>query len=72
MSRNLFVTLPAYEGQYFWDTEIYVMPFLTYTAPRMAKNLLKVRHEMLDKARQRAREMSQQGALYPWRTINGE
>ena len=27
---------------------------------------------MLDKARQRAREVGQQGALFPWRTINGE
>ena len=27
---------------------------------------------MLDKARQRAREVNQQGALFPWRTISGE
>jgi alpha,alpha-trehalose phosphorylase len=27
---------------------------------------------MLDKARQRARELNQRGAMYPWRTINGE
>jgi alpha,alpha-trehalose phosphorylase len=62
----------AYEGHYFWDTEIYVLPFLTYTAPRIAKNLLRFRHGMLDKARARARELNQQGAMYPWRTINGE
>jgi alpha,alpha-trehalose phosphorylase len=62
----------AYEGHYFWDTEIYVLPFLTYTAPRIAKNLLRFRHGMLDKARQRARELNQRGAMYPWRTINGE
>ena len=24
----------GYEGHYFWDTEVYVVPFLTYTAPR--------------------------------------
>ena len=62
----------AYEGHYFWDTEIYVLPFLIYTAPRIAKNLLRFRHGMLDKARQRARELNQRGAMYPWRTINGE
>jgi alpha,alpha-trehalose phosphorylase len=62
----------GYEGHYFWDTEIYILPFLMYTAPRIAKNLLKFRHSMLDKARHRAREVNQRGALFPWRTINGE
>ncbi|MBN1141627.1 MAG: glycoside hydrolase family 65 protein [Deltaproteobacteria bacterium] len=66
------LTGQTYEGHYFWDTEIYVMPFLIYTAPRIARNLLRYRHSMLDKARQRAREVNQKGALFPWRTINGE
>lgn len=62
----------AYEGQYFWDTEIYLLPFLIYTAPRVAKNLLKFRYGMLDTAKKRAQELSLKGALFPWRTINGE
>jgi alpha,alpha-trehalose phosphorylase len=66
------LTGQAYEGHYFWDTEIYVLPFLIYTAPRIARNLLRFRHSMLDKARDRARELRQKGALFPWRTINGE
>jgi len=66
------LTGTAYEGQYFWDTEIYVLPFLIYTAPRIARNLLHFRYRMLDKARERAKELSHRGALYPWRTINGE
>ncbi|MGH0035725.1 MAG: glycoside hydrolase family 65 protein [Myxococcota bacterium] len=66
------LTGPGYEGHYFWDTEIYVLPFLTYTEPRIAKNLLKHRYEFLDAARQRARELNQKGALFAWRTINGE
>ncbi len=66
------LTSQAYDGHYFWDTEIYVMPFLTYTAPSIAKNLLMFRYQMLDQARQRAKEVSQAGALFPWRTINGE
>ena len=33
----------AYEGHYFWDTEIYLLPFLTYTSPRIARNLLTFR-----------------------------
>jgi alpha,alpha-trehalose phosphorylase len=66
------LTGQAYEGHYFWDTEIYVLPFLSYTQPRIARNLLRFRHSMLGHARARARELSQEGALFPWRTINGE
>ena len=62
----------TYEGHYFWDTEVYVLPFLVYTEPRTALNLLRFRHSMLDKARERAREVGEKGALFPWRTINGE
>ncbi len=62
----------GYEGHYFWDTEIYVLPFLIYTSPRMARNLLEFRYSLLDKARRRAREVNQRGALFPWRTINGD
>ncbi|HET8660873.1 MAG TPA: glycosyl hydrolase family 65 protein [Micromonosporaceae bacterium] len=62
----------AYDGHYFWDTEIYVLPFLSYTQPRIAANLLRHRHSMLSLARERAKTMSQKGALFPWRTLNGE
>ena len=66
------LTGQAYEGHYFWDTEVYVLPFLTYTQPRIARNLLRFRYSMLGRARERAAQMSQRGALFPWRTINGE
>ncbi|WP_309632389.1 glycosyl hydrolase family 65 protein [Nocardioides zeae] len=66
------VTGSGYEGHYFWDTEIYVLPFLTYTQPDAARNALHFRCRMLPAARERAREMAQEGALFPWRTINGE
>jgi alpha,alpha-trehalose phosphorylase len=33
---------------------------------------LKFRYSLLDKARDRARQVNQKGALFPWRTINGE
>jgi len=62
----------GYEGHYFWDIEIYVLPFLIYTEPRIARNLLKFRHSLLPAARQRAREVNQKGALFPWRTIAGD
>lgn len=66
------LTGQAYEGHYFWDGEIYVMPFLIYTASRIARNLLKFRHDKLTHARQRAQELGLRGAKFPWRTISGE
>jgi alpha,alpha-trehalose phosphorylase len=66
------LTGEGYEGHYFWDTEVYVLPFLTYTSPHIARNLLRFRFSFLDKARERAREVNQRGALFPWRTINGD
>ena len=66
------LTGQAYEGHYFWDTEIYLLPFLIYTSPRIAKNLLTFRYKMLPQARVRARELGHRGAIFPWRTISGE
>ena len=66
------LTGSAYEGHYFWDAEIYVLPFLIYTNPLLARNALRFRHGMLDAARRRARQVNQKGALFPWRTITGE
>lgn len=66
------VTGSGYEGHYFWDTEVYLVPFLIYTAPGVARNALRFRVNLLPQARERAAVMSQRGALYPWRTINGE
>ncbi|WP_153397539.1 glycoside hydrolase family 65 protein [Ornithinicoccus halotolerans] len=66
------VTGSGYGGHYFWDSEVYVLPFLTYTLPYAARSALRFRHLMLDPARDRAAEMSQHGATFPWRTINGK
>ena len=66
------LTGPGYEGHYFWDGEIYVLPYVIYTHPRVAGHLLRFRWAQLDQARARARELHEAGALYPWRTINGD
>ncbi len=66
------VTGSGYGGHYFWDAEIYVLPFLTYTRPQAARAALRFRYTLLDAARRRAAELAQKGALFPWRTINGE
>src|SRR6516162_5504292 len=65
------LTGKAYEGHYFWDTEIYLLPLLIYTSPQIARNLLLFRYRMLPQARARAKELGHRGAMFPWRTING-
>lgn len=67
------LTGEGYEGHYFWDTEMYMLPFFIYTQPEVAKQLLTYRASILQPARERARAMaSETGALFAWRTINGE
>ncbi len=66
------LTGTGYEGHYFWDTEAYLLPFLTHTSPRVARSLLMHRVRMLPAARARAREVGCDGALFPWRTIDGQ
>ncbi|MFS2032389.1 hypothetical protein ACEN85_20110, partial [Curtobacterium sp. CT11-45] len=48
------------------------LPFLSYTAPIVARNAQRLRYNMLDAARSRARALNQHGALFPRRTSNGE
>ena len=63
----------GYEGHYFWDTEMYVLPVFIWTNPELAKQLLLYRYNTLPQARERAKVLGHpNGALYPWRTINGE
>ena len=66
------LTGPGYDGHTFWDTETYVLPVLTYTAPSAARDALRWRHSTLEMARARAAELGMRGAAFPWRTIHGE
>mgnify|MGYP001066326424 CR=1 FL=1 len=67
------LTGEGYEGHYFWDTETYIFPMFLHVAPEVARALLTYRYGILPCARKRAREMGHPvGALYPWRTINGQ
>ena len=61
----------GYEGHYFWDMEVYIVPFLVHTDPALARRVLEFRCGMLGAARERAAELGHPGALYPWRTIDG-
>jgi alpha,alpha-trehalose phosphorylase len=65
------LTGPGYDGHTFWDTERFVLPVLTYTAPRAAADALRWRHSTLDLAQERAGQLGLEGAAFPWRTIRG-
>ena len=65
------LTGSGYDGHAFWDTEAYVLPLLTYTAPQAAADALGWRYDCLDAAHERAHQLGLQGAAFPWRTITG-
>jgi len=66
------LTGPGYDGHAFWDTESFVLPLLTYTAPHAAADALRWRQTTLGLARERARLLGFEGAAFPWRTIDGQ
>ena len=66
------LTGPGYDGHTFWDTERFVLPVLTYTAPAAVADALRWRHSTLDLARERAHQLGFEGATFPWRTIRGQ
>ncbi len=65
------LTGPGYDGHCFWDTESFVLPVLTYTAPTAVGHALRWRHRTLPTARERATQLGLHGAAFPWRTITG-
>ncbi|HOO43996.1 MAG TPA: family 65 glycosyl hydrolase, partial [Bacillota bacterium] len=67
------LTGEGYEGHYFWDTEIYMVPFFTLTNPSLAKQLLLYRYNHINEARVEAKNQGvDKGIKIPWRTINGK
>ncbi|MFI1767431.1 glycoside hydrolase family 65 protein [Streptomyces sp. NPDC020800] len=65
------LTGSGYDGHAFWDTEMFVLPVLTHTAPAAVAEALRWRHNTLDAARERAAQLGLGGAAFPWRTIQG-
>ncbi len=64
------LTGEAYKGHVFWDTEIHMVPFYSYTHPPSARALLSYRYHTLPAARQRARAHGYRGAMYPWESAD--
>jgi alpha,alpha-trehalose phosphorylase len=66
------LTGPGYGGHAFWDTETFVLPVLTFTAPDAAASALRWRQSTLQVAIDRAAQLGLRGAAFPWRTIAGQ
>lgn len=66
------LTGTGYGGHAFWDTEIFVLPVLTHTMPEATAAALRWRHSTLERAKRRSRELAHEGAMFAWRTINGD
>ena len=64
------LTGEAYLGHVFWDTEIFMLPFYTFTWPEAARSLLKYRFLTLPAARAKAQSMGFRGALYAWESAD--
>ncbi len=60
------LTHTRYKGCYFWDTDIFMLPFYINTNTTAAKNLVMYRAKTLPQAENHAKKMSSVGARYPW------
>ena len=56
----------GYRGHVFWDTEIFILPYLIYTFPTLARNMLMYRYHGLPGARRKAAGNGFPGAQFPW------
>ncbi|BAZ33184.1 beta-phosphoglucomutase [Cylindrospermum sp. NIES-4074] len=71
------VSIPAktlsgfgYHGHIFWDTEIFILPFFTFTQPAIARNLVSYRYHTLKGARRKAAHSGHLGAMYAWESAD--
>jgi kojibiose phosphorylase len=64
------LTGKAYKGHVFWDTEIYLLPFYTFTHPPTSRALLTYRYHTLPAARNKASALGYRGALYAWESAD--
>jgi hypothetical glycosyl hydrolase len=56
----------GYKGHSFWDTELFMLPFFTFTQPHIARSLLEYRYNTINGARKKALENGYKGAMFPW------
>ena len=65
------LTGEAYNGNAFWDTETYCLPFYLFTNPQAARGLIEYRYATLPQALERAKVLDCAGACFPIATIDG-
>ncbi len=65
------LTGEAYNGNTFWDSEVYCLPFYLFNNPAAAKSILQYRYDTLPQAKERAAALDCKGAFYPIATISG-
>jgi len=56
----------GYRGHVFWDSDVYVLPFLAATHPPAARAMLEYRVRRLPAALRAARAAGRAGARFPW------
>jgi trehalose/maltose hydrolase-like predicted phosphorylase len=60
----------AYRGHVFWDSDVYVLPFLAATHPRAARAMLEYRFRRLPAAIGAAHARRRDGARFPWESAH--
>jgi trehalose/maltose hydrolase-like predicted phosphorylase len=56
----------VYKGAAFWDTEMFMLPFFTFTDENVARNLIRYRINTLEGAKRKAAEFGKEGAFFAW------
>ncbi|HET9723806.1 MAG TPA: glycosyl hydrolase family 65 protein [Actinomycetota bacterium] len=64
------LTGAAYRGHVFWDSDVFVLPFLAATHPPAARAMLEYRIRRLPAARAIANVLGRKGARFPWESAH--
>jgi hypothetical glycosyl hydrolase len=56
----------GYKGHTFWDSDIFVLPYFTFTSPEVARKLVEYRYLSLPGAHKKALSNHYEGAQFPW------
>ncbi|MGA8417875.1 MAG: glycosyl hydrolase family 65 protein [Candidatus Dormiibacterota bacterium] len=60
----------GYHGHVFWDSDVFVLPFLAATCAPAARAMLEYRIRRTGAAMEQARELGLQGAKFPWESAS--
>lgn len=60
----------GYNGHVFWDSDVFVIPFLAATCPAAARAMLEYRVRRIGTAMERAGELGREGAKFPWESAS--